>query len=211
VDQNAELYADARKWWREGWCDYLAPQLYWPIAQTPQSYPVLLKYWNSENAKGRHLWVGNYTSRTDPKEGNWKASEIVRQVALTRASGATGNIHFSMKALMKDSNGVADALRGRPYARFAVPPLTPWIDAVPPSTPVLRRSGTRFSWSSDVTPMWWAVWRKYGGEWIYDVVPAGQTSLVVPSTMLDRPLTTFAVAGIDRLGNQSTPAAYRPD
>ncbi|HEU4562410.1 MAG TPA: family 10 glycosylhydrolase, partial [Longimicrobium sp.] len=41
-DQYAAIYADARKWLREGWTDYFVPQLYWPIARTGQSYPVLL-------------------------------------------------------------------------------------------------------------------------------------------------------------------------
>ncbi|HEU4417476.1 MAG TPA: family 10 glycosylhydrolase, partial [Planctomycetota bacterium] len=31
IDQYAQLYADVRKWLREGWLDYLTPQLYWPI------------------------------------------------------------------------------------------------------------------------------------------------------------------------------------
>src|SRR5262249_10454121 len=31
LDAYREVYADARKWLREGWVDYLAPQLYWQI------------------------------------------------------------------------------------------------------------------------------------------------------------------------------------
>ncbi|HEX9938601.1 MAG TPA: family 10 glycosylhydrolase, partial [Longimicrobium sp.] len=48
LDQYAGLYADARKWLREGWTDYFVPQLYWPIARTGQSYPVLLDWWANE-------------------------------------------------------------------------------------------------------------------------------------------------------------------
>jgi len=79
-DQYAMLYADARRWLREGWMDYFTPQLYWPVAQTPQSYPVLLDWWVKENVRGRHLWPGNFTSRT--WEGNptpWGAREILGQ------------------------------------------------------------------------------------------------------------------------------------
>ena len=46
VDQYAELYADPPRWLREGWVDYLSPQLYWPDAG-PQSYSALLRWWRS--------------------------------------------------------------------------------------------------------------------------------------------------------------------
>lgn len=61
-DQYAELYADAKLWLNQGWLDYWTPQLYWPIAAEKQSYPVLLKWWVSENQQGRHIWFGNFTS-----------------------------------------------------------------------------------------------------------------------------------------------------
>jgi uncharacterized lipoprotein YddW (UPF0748 family) len=82
-DQYAKLYADARLWLREGWVDYFTPQLYWPIAQQKQSYPKLLAWWAGENPKGRHLWVGNSSSRHGP-------AELVAQVRLTRAQAGAG-------------------------------------------------------------------------------------------------------------------------
>ena len=131
-DQYAELYADARLWLREGWVDYFTPQLYWPIKQTKQSYPRLLEWWANENVKGRHLWPGNIPSRVTGKDKGWPASEIADQVRATRAQkGATGNIHFSMKALMKNTGGVADALR-EVYKEPALIPETPWATARPP-------------------------------------------------------------------------------
>jgi uncharacterized lipoprotein YddW (UPF0748 family) len=112
LDQYAELYADAKLWLNEGWCDYFTPQLYWPIKQEKQSYPKLLEWWASENKKSRHLWPGLIPSRAADKERGWSADEIVEQIKLTRAQkGATGNIHFSMKALMNNTGGVADALK----------------------------------------------------------------------------------------------------
>src|SRR5215213_3275026 len=54
----AELYADARKWLRDGTVDYLAPQIYWETARQGQSFPVLLDWWKRENVKNRHLWAG---------------------------------------------------------------------------------------------------------------------------------------------------------
>ncbi|MCD6308230.1 MAG: family 10 glycosylhydrolase, partial [Candidatus Latescibacteria bacterium] len=63
LDQYDVLYADAKRWLNEGWVDYFTPQLYWPIRQIPQSYPVLLSWWARENTRNRNLWPGLYTSR----------------------------------------------------------------------------------------------------------------------------------------------------
>ncbi len=129
VDQYAELYADALKWYRDGLCDYLAPQLYWPIAQKPQSYPILLKYWQEQNKLGRHLWVGNFTSRLNPKDGNWKPKEVLDQIELSRKGQSDpGNIHFSMEAFSQNWNGINEALENGPYKLPALVPASPWLD-----------------------------------------------------------------------------------
>jgi uncharacterized lipoprotein YddW (UPF0748 family) len=143
VDQYADLYADALKWYRKGWCDYYTPQLYWPIKQTPQSYPVLLKYWAENNPTKRHFWPGNFTGRTNPSDGNWPAQEVVDQINLTRKQkGATGNVHFSMKAFMGDFNGIATALKSGPYSKPALIPASPWLGNQKPEIPDLSLNET---------------------------------------------------------------------
>ena len=57
-DAYNELFADSRKWLAEGWVDYLAPQLYWPIDQKAQSFPVLLRWWAEQNTRHRNLFPG---------------------------------------------------------------------------------------------------------------------------------------------------------
>jgi uncharacterized lipoprotein YddW (UPF0748 family) len=81
-DAYDKLYADARKWLREGWLDYFVPQLYWPIAQTAQSYPTLLKWWMDENVMARHMWPGHNASRAAGTV--WPPDELLEQVRLTR-------------------------------------------------------------------------------------------------------------------------------
>ena len=75
-DAYTQLYADSRLWLREGWCDYLAPQLYWPIKQEKQSFTRLLNWWSDENIKNRQLWPGLFTNRVTGKESGWPADEI---------------------------------------------------------------------------------------------------------------------------------------
>lgn len=135
IDQYAQLYADPRLWLRQGWCDYMSPQLYWPVAQRDQSYERLLEWWQSQSVQGRHIWPGNYTSRLNPQNGNWKAEEIVRQIAVTRKLKAGGNLHFSEKALRFNWNKGADALKSGPYKGKALGPASRWLSATPPSKP----------------------------------------------------------------------------
>lgn len=142
IDQYDALYADCHKWLVKGWCDYMSPQLYWPIAQTPQSFPVLLKWWNQENVMGRHMWPGQFTSRTDPKSGNWNAKEVTDQIRVVRDSKkATGTVHFSMKAVMKDYNGIATAL-GKAYGKPALVPASPWLGSTVPAAPHAKVAGS---------------------------------------------------------------------
>ncbi len=49
-DAYKQIYADSRQWLVKGWLDYLAPQLYWKIEKTQQSYPVLLNWWIKQNS-----------------------------------------------------------------------------------------------------------------------------------------------------------------
>jgi uncharacterized lipoprotein YddW (UPF0748 family) len=91
-DAYAKLYADSRLWLRRGWVDYLAPQLYWPIDRREQSFPVLLRWWMSQDRRHRGIVAGLFASK-------WSREEIDRQIALTRRARAGGFILFSAKAL----------------------------------------------------------------------------------------------------------------
>jgi uncharacterized lipoprotein YddW (UPF0748 family) len=117
LDAYDELYADSRLWLQRGWIDYLAPQLYWGIEPAKQSFPVLLDWWREQNTQGRGLWPGIATERIGP---NRRASEIVRQIELTRkGTSRPGHIHWSMKALMQNQGGIADLLRKGVYEESA--------------------------------------------------------------------------------------------
>jgi uncharacterized lipoprotein YddW (UPF0748 family) len=212
-DQFTELYADARKWFVEGWCDYYTPQLYWRIEQTPQSYPVLLNWWIEQNMSSRHLWPGNFTSRVRDGEQNWPAHEIEYQVKVTRGfAGATGNVHFSMRALMENRDGLADLLGKGVYAQPALVPASPWLDPVRPAAPQVQTTpgagGMRVAWTpGQGKPAWrWVVQYRVGTAWTTQVLPRDQREVVLPA---GAQVNAVAVSAVDRLGNQSEPALGR--
>jgi uncharacterized lipoprotein YddW (UPF0748 family) len=197
--QYDKLYADVEKWLANGWLDYLAPQLYWPVAREGQPFEPLLDQWVAENTQQRHLWPGFFTSQVGPPPGKgWPAREILEQIALQRARGdkATGHIHFSMAALMQDRDGLVTQLRGGTYAQPALVPATPWLPGDAAAAPRLHREGTRLRIvaAAGPQPARWALWRRVGGQWQL-AVQAVQETLVDPAGA-DR----IAVAGVDRTG-----------
>ena len=122
-DAYEEISADARTWLQRGWVDYLAPQLYWPIDQREQSFPVLLAWWAGQNAAGRFLWPGIAASRVGEDGKGWPAGEIAEQIRRARAQpGVTGHILFSARALLENRAGVATELRKDVWAEPAEAP-----------------------------------------------------------------------------------------
>ncbi len=110
LDAFTQLFADSRHWLQEGWCDYLAPQLYWGIEPAKQSFPVLLEWWRQQS-RGKPIWPGIATERIGSGRS---AQEIARQIALTRegnlGGNAPGHIHWDMKALMRNVGGINGVL-----------------------------------------------------------------------------------------------------
>jgi uncharacterized lipoprotein YddW (UPF0748 family) len=211
LDQYDTLYADARKWLREGWLDYLTPQLYWQVESTGQSYPKLLGWWAEENVKHRHLWPGNFTSKvrrspaTPESRDAWSAEELIRQIEATRAQpGATGNIHFSMKALMQNYDGIADKLKEGLYAEPALVPESEWLgDETPAEPTVAARRGRRgvvveMSLPDDAAPWQWLVRVATAGGWKTAIVPGHENRHVVPLADGEDP-TAVTVAAVTRL------------
>lgn len=168
VDQFVELAADVPKWLREGWLDYLAPQLYWPIDQRAQSFPVLLDYWRAQNPRGRAIWPGLPTYRILAREAGFRLSELRDELAFTRSGNATGHVHYSFKALRSDAAPIAGSLREL-YAEPALPPALPWLDATPPRAPVVRvdkqAKATTVSWQTDANAQFVAVQARSARGW----------------------------------------------
>ena len=217
-DAYAEIYADAKLWLNRGWIDYFSPQLYWPVDQIAQSYPVLLRWWHEENTHNRHLWPGNFTSRVaDRGQVIWPAEEIVRQIHLTRLQeGSDGNIHFSMRSLIRNSDNLIQRLDDESYREPALIPPSLWLDDNTPSHPfvtsevlgsdVLLTLGTE-----ENDDVWlWTIRSKFGREWRTEIVPGWRNEYRIHGYDSNRPPEFVAISAVDRLGNESVVAVFDP-
>lgn len=209
LDAYQQLFADSRQWLANGWVDYFAPQLYWSTADREQAYPVLLRWWSGENGRGRHLWPGIATSRIGAGR---PAEELVEQIRLTRKqSGASGNIHWSVKPLLQNRLGIANKLRGGVYAQAALVPVSPWLDNEPPGKPKLYSGGDGSTgvftiiWEPTGTEkVWlWVLQTRHGGQWFTEILPVEMKSRRLEGRSAPE---VVAVSAVDRCGNLSAPA-----
>jgi uncharacterized lipoprotein YddW (UPF0748 family) len=206
LNAYAELYADSRKWLRDGTVDYLAPQLYWETARRGQSFPVLLDWWKRENVKNRHIWSGIAPYRIGSNE-DFTALEISNQIKLTRNSPqARGAIHFSFKSLRGDSGGIQKTLRENVYAKDALIPPSSWIKARKPLAPRVKitrdEKFVRAGWSEQGNrkAFRFVVYAKDKNGWSYSILPNSQKNI---SLSADRKIEKIIVTSVDRLGNES--------
>ncbi|HWE43612.1 MAG TPA: family 10 glycosylhydrolase [Gemmatimonadaceae bacterium] len=221
-DAYTRLYADSRKWLRNGWVDYYTPQLYWPIADTPHSYSTLLDWWVGQNVKKRNIWPGQYTNKAGANgESGWRAQEILDQIDATRIEdGATGNVHFSGRAFLENPDSLHEKLRAGPYADLALVPASRWLDSIPPAAPKLTLHGAgvqlptggpdtlhtpmhvTVASGQKAKPALWTLRTRADSTaaWTTAILPASEDRLPIPSGA-----TEIVVTAIDRAGNQSAP------
>lgn len=209
LDAYDELYADARKWFRYGWLDYLAPQLYWTIDSPGQSYPLLLEWWSEQNEKNRHLWPGIATSRIGEERSR---SEILRQIELTRGMESSGgNIHWSVKPLMENRQGISLELKRNHYQERALVPASPWLDSRAPAKPLLQvrddrdTGGWVISWESQGVepPHQWVLQVEEKRNWDTRILGGHvKEQWMSPQGAPEK----IVLRAVDRCGNLSEPA-----
>ena len=225
--QYDKLYADVELWLRNGWLDYLAPQLYWPLEQAPQAFEVLLDYWRRENTRGRHLWPGLFTSRITVANGNnginvavdagaksWLPAEIITQVStMRRKDGVSGHLHFSMIALTENRRGISEQLISGPYLSAALVPATTWL-SLPSTEPFMPRialaAGNEngnikitIAPSDGAPPVQYALWARYGGAWRFMAIPVARAEVELINASNSGTLNSIVVSAVDRLGRES--------
>lgn len=215
-DAYDKIYADARKWLREGWLDYLAPQLYWPVQPPEQSYPVLLQWWVEENVRGRHMWPGlpgHRVALTGPRA--LRADDIVEQIQIARATaGATGHVLFNAKVLLQNPDSIVEKL-ALAYAEPALVPASSWLDRVAPSRPVVRAvrdSSTgepvvRFTPQERQRIWQWIVQSRVDGIWRTTLLPGTERTHILRDD--ESAADVVGVSAVDRTGNVSATTIIR--
>ena len=210
LNAYSEIFADSRRWLREGWVDYMAPQLYWPIDGTQSRFTRLNAWWHEENIRQRHLWPGLHTERETAARSAWPVGEIQRQIGLLRTAGASaygagGHIHFRMNALRPLSN----ALVATAYAEPALTPAMPWLDARTPAPPTLSVNPIAVNIrTADTVPVRWFAVQMLdgGGSWRWSLHRAN-AEIRIPLRAGQNP-RAVAVTAVTPTGMESAPTVF---
>lgn len=147
------LYADVLLWQRQGWIDYLMPQLYWREDHPAVGFSLLAYWWN-DFGYGRSVYVGLAPYRINRKSDHklWRKSKyMLEQIDLLRElEGIHGFGYFSSKHFFReDLKGLNKQLRKHSTPTPALVPAMPWIDDVAPAAPLnLVLKGNTLTWDA---------------------------------------------------------------
>jgi hypothetical protein len=227
--QYDELYADVELWMQRGWMDFLVPQLYWPIAQKAQAFPVLLDYWAAQNTAKLQVYAGLYTSRVTGGTNTWQPKEIADQVRIVRERSGmvastpvgsataiaavttpdpllSGHVHFSWVALKQNRMGLAD----QSMAHYPTPALAPvsWRTpvAAAQAPQLLRATANSLLVQADANTARIALWQRVPASGAASDSQRTWSLSIVPARQplpLLPQANAVVLAGIDRFGRES--------
>jgi len=228
-----EQFADSRKWVKEGWVDYINPQIYWPFGNRAAAFEKLTDWW-SDNTYNRHLYIGQAAYRVrEPGSVPWRnPDQLPAQIRYLRNNPRVqGSVYFSSASLRRNFLGINDSLRNNYYKTPALPPVMLWLDSIAPNAPRQlvvgkNETGLVLSWqvpllARDREAVYgYVVYRFFEGEKINLSDPEhilhlryNSTTTIQDNTAIKGRNYTYIVTAIDRLKNESAPTsinvAYR--
>ena len=146
------------EWVKQGWVDYINPQLYWSTDYAGQDYDVLCEWWAKDvcehfsnqlpNGKKVHFFSSQaaYHAYDDYKGYDDGVAEIQKQIDANRAnlsSGYTGSVFYNTTAYCK----MYDQLAASHFQEKALPPAMDWKSENTLAAPSnLTISGKKITW-----------------------------------------------------------------
>ncbi|MDE3247667.1 MAG: family 10 glycosylhydrolase [Bacteroidota bacterium] len=211
-----DLYADIVLWLKQGWIDYVAPQLYWEFGHSAAPYEVLIDWW-SKHSYGKQCYIGLGIYRAGSNAAWRDRNQLPRMIdAIRTTPGIDGAIYFSSKTFDKNPNGWNDSLRNHYYRYPAIIPPMAWIDSVAPAAPQLQWQEGMKNTVSIVNQERQKKVKSfivYSASGALDLLPANilkivtaadTVQVVIPSN--GNPLKQLAVTSLDFQNNESAPA-----
>lgn len=228
-----DLYADILKWVRNGWVDYVLPQIYWNIGFAPAEYSELLGWW-STYVRDQHLYIGHAAYKVgENKELAWQQpGEIPRQIEMNRRNPIVkGSAFFSAKSLLANPLRLRDSLQQYYYAAPAFPPVMEHLQLRKPQAPNflrprIRKEDIRLRWKPSKAdkinpPAYYAIYRVEGSGRTIDYNDPRNILTLTPMHKKGRRFQhidtavqpgksyTYAVSALNRLHNESSLSTSR--
>lgn len=220
------LFADARNWLKQGWIDYVNPQVYFPFYYKAAPYEKLVDWWSS-NSYGKHVYIGQGVYRSMENREGWKdKSQLPKQVRYLRENNkVNGSVFFSSKSVTDNLAGFQDSLRNYFYKYPALVPQMSWLGDVWPYSPTGLMTSVK---NNQITLKWDAPEKRPGSESVYgyvvyrfekdETVQTDNPKNIIKISFDNSALSfidihiesgkayTYVVTALDRLKNESLPS-----
>lgn len=107
-----QIYADSRAWVKNGWVDYIMPQIYWNIGYAIADYAVLADWW-AEQVKGTdvrfYTGEGAYRTVDSSSAAAWQGengtNELRKHIEIVRSNeNISGYCMFTYNTFLKNSS-----------------------------------------------------------------------------------------------------------
>jgi uncharacterized lipoprotein YddW (UPF0748 family)/DNA-binding MarR family transcriptional regulator len=145
------LYADIVLWLKNGWIDYVVPQIYFEFSQPHAPYAVLLDWW-AHHSYGRQCFIGLAPYKAGVNAAWRDPTQLPRQIqALRTYPQVQGAVYFSSSSFNNNPNGWSDSLKNNYYNYPALIPPMLWIDSTKPHAPLFH---TEYNEKEFATTAW---------------------------------------------------------
>ncbi|MFI7047974.1 family 10 glycosylhydrolase [Streptosporangium sandarakinum] len=220
------IYADTRLWVKQGWVDYIAPQIYWNIGYNVADYKTLTAWWaGTVRGTGVQLFVGQaaYRAGASGESAAWqRPGELSDHLTYNRQHPEVlGDVFFSAKDVRADRIGAVSTLVAAHYSKPALVPAygAGTAPAGPSITSATRGTGgVALSWQrgGTGTPVSYAVYRVDGSQSAADPCFFADARNLVGTTRATSftdagaaagSAYTYYVTALDRLHTESGPSA----
>ena len=104
------LYADSRLWVKNGYLDYICPQIYWQQGDKVADYTKILDWWVSVvRGTGVRLYISHAAYKMDG--GGFSANDITNQlVAAAKYPEYKGSAFYGYEQLIANTGGVGNSI-----------------------------------------------------------------------------------------------------
>ena len=224
MDAYKQIACNPVEWVKNGYVDYIAPQIYWSTTDTKHDYDVLSKWWAQKVCK----YFSNYLPGEKRVEAfvahcatDFNATELGNQIKDNRdfnLLGGAGSIFFSTidyTGIQTKTNTKHTTIKGTHFTQLALPPSMEWkstTSLVAPSN--LKLSGNTITWSHSSASRFTV--------YIYPKGTAATTAMKDPTNLKgvvygksfnasgisNLSNMTIAVCAYDRYGVEHTAALY---
>ncbi|SFT07258.1 glycoside hydrolase family 10 protein [Saccharopolyspora flava] len=100
MESYSAIFADTRRWVKEGWVDYIAPQVYWQFGHPAADYAAVVPWWSQTvSGTGVKLYIGQAAYKVG-QPGWTDPAELSNHLAFNADQPhVEGDLYFSAKSL----------------------------------------------------------------------------------------------------------------